>query len=358
MEYNSLMSLPDHLESLQVLGLLFVVIIVFTLPLLFNVIEENIELFLLLSGALAVSISSKWDLNLIYRVIERPIPLVISVLLFGLAFYYGRKYVVYTISLLSRNVSEKTFVFCAVVIVGLISSIITAVIAAFLLVEVTKNMLWHRHEKVRFVVYSCFSIGLGASLTPIGEPLSTVVTAQMGGDFFYLFRLLGFYVVPLILLLGAIAAFVYDWGVARQEPDLELEVSTSHDALIRAGKVYAFVCALLLLGAGLEPVASQFAEWLTAPLLFWVNGISAIVDNATLAAAEITTSLNANQVTAALLGLLISGGMLIPGNIPNIIAANHLRIRSREWAKVGTPLGLLIMTFTFFVWFGVSRILG
>jgi predicted cation transporter len=50
--------------------------------------------------------------------------------------------------------------------------------------------------------------------------------------------------------------------------------------------------------------------------------------------------------------------MLVPGNIPNIIAANHLRIRSREWAKVGAPLGLLIMTLTFFVWFGVSKILG
>jgi predicted cation transporter len=40
---------------------------------------------------------------------------------------------------------------------------------------------------------------------------------------------------------------------------------------------------------------------------------------------------------------LISGGMLIPGNIPNIIAAHALQIKSTEWAKLGVPLGLVIM---------------
>jgi predicted cation transporter len=46
------------------------------------------------------------------------------------------------------------------------------------------------------------------------------------------------------------------------------------------------------------------------------------------------------------LGLLISGGILIPGNIPNIIAAYALHIKSTEWAKLGVPLGLVIMTFS------------
>jgi predicted cation transporter len=38
--------------------------------------------------------------------------------------------------------------------------------------------------------------------------------------------------------------------------------------------------------------------------------------------------------------------MLIPGNIPNIIAAHTLHIKSTEWAKLGVPLGLVIMTLT------------
>jgi predicted cation transporter len=35
--------------------------------------------------------------------------------------------------------------------------------------------------------------------------------------------------------------------------------------------------------------------------------------------------------------------MLIPGNIPNIIAASKLRISSRSWTVIGLPLGLLLM---------------
>jgi predicted cation transporter len=62
-----------------------------------------------------------------------------------------------------------------------------------------------------------------------------------------------------------------------------------------------------------------------------------------LAAAEIGPSLSSAQIKSALFGLLISGGMLIPGNIPNIIAAHALRIKSTEWAQLGVPLGVVIM---------------
>jgi len=78
-------------------------------------------------------------------------------------------------------------------------------------------------------------------------------------------------------------------------------------------------------------------------ILFWVNMTSAILDNATLAAAEIGPSLSTAQIKSALLSLLISGGMLIPGNIPNIIAAHALRIKSSEWASLDCPLGLVMM---------------
>jgi len=74
--------------------------------------------------------------------------------------------------------------------------------------------------------------------------------------------------------------------------------------------------------------------------------ISAVLDNATLAAAEIGPTLTEAQIKSALYGLLIAGGMLIPGNIPNIIAAHTLHIKSTEWAKLGVPLGLVIMTLT------------
>jgi predicted cation transporter len=55
------------------------------------------------------------------------------------------------------------------------------------------------------------------------------------------------------------------------------------------------------------------------------------------------------QIKAMLMGLLISGGMLIPGNIANIVAANKLNITSREWSRLAVPLGLTLMVI-YYVW--------
>jgi predicted cation transporter len=74
---------------------------------------------------------------------------------------------------------------------------------------------------------------------------------------------------------------------------------------------------------------------------------SAVLDNATLAAIEIGPSMSLSQITGIVLGLCISGGMLIPGNIPNIVAAGRLKISMKEWAAVGVPIGLILMTIYF-----------
>jgi predicted cation transporter len=43
--------------------------------------------------------------------------------------------------------------------------------------------------------------------------------------------------------------------------------------------------------------------------------------------------------------------MLIPGNIPNIIAAGKLNITSKEWASFGVPVGLITMAIYFVILF-------
>ena len=105
--------------------------------------------------------------------------------------------------------------------------------------------------------------------------------------------------------------------------------------------------ALTLLGEGFKPVIDRFVIALDARILYWINMVSAILDNATLTAAEISPQMHLDQVRAVLMGLLISGGMLIPGNIPNIISANKLGIRSRTWARFGVPLGLVLLVLYF-----------
>jgi len=54
------------------------------------------------------------------------------------------------------------------------------------------------------------------------------------------------------------------------------------------------------------------------------------------------------------MGLLISGGMLIPGNIAIIISAAKLKIGSKIWAKYALPLGLVVGGTFYVILFVVS----
>jgi predicted cation transporter len=76
--------------------------------------------------------------------------------------------------------------------------------------------------------------------------------------------------------------------------------------------------------------------------------LSAVVDKRP---AEIGPYLSEMQFKAALMGLLVAGGMLIPGNIPNIIAAGKLGVTSSEWGRVGVPIGVAAMAIYFVVLF-------
>jgi len=91
--------------------------------------------------------------------------------------------------------------------------------------------------------------------------------------------------------------------------------------------------------------------------LYWINMASAVLDNATLAAAEIGPFMTESQIKSVLMGLLISGGILIPGNIPNIISASKLGITSKEWARIGIPLGLATMGMYFVILFVIEPII-
>jgi len=149
--------------------------------------------------------------------------------------------------------------------------------------------------------------------------------------------------------MGLLAAFFVkkacDPGMAECAPKGE----SLEDVLKRAGRIYLFVMALLLLGNGLDVMIDHYLVQVPPQILYWVNMLSAILDNATLTASEITPQMSLAQIKAMLMGLLISGGMLIPGNIANIVAANKLNISSREWSRMAVPLGLALMA-VYFIW--------
>jgi predicted cation transporter len=146
-----------------------------------------------------------------------------------------------------------------------------------------------------------------------------------------------------VLLCAALAARGAKAAETEQAGLREDKHDTHKVILLRAGKVYLFVMALVFLGAGLTPLAERFVAQLPTWALFWANSVSAILDNATLAAAEIAPVMTDRQIKFILMGLLVSGGMLIPGNIPNIVSSAKLNIKSREWAKAALPFGGALM---------------
>jgi len=340
-------------NNILITGLMVIFIVVLIGPFVSKKIESNLEAFLFFMGVVSANLSNAWSSEVIHEGFIAPINITFAVLGAGVVFHYLRKYIDHVMRRVLITVPLAVIVCAGIVILGLLSSIISAIIAALLLVEFITVLPLHRKAEVNLTIIACFAIGLGAALTPLGEPLSTIVVSKLSGEpyhanFYYLIDLLASYVIPAVVVLGIVGTFLVQKRPEDTAESLAAEdkEETLRDVFIRAGKVYIFVMALIFLGAGFKPLIDTYLLRLSSQILFWVNMVSAILDNATLAAAEIGPSLSTAQIKSALLGLLISGGMLIPGNIPNIIAAHSLHIKSTEWAKLGVPLGLVIMTGT------------
>ncbi len=374
----------------MLISLIIVLLLVFVLPFTVKKVEEELEIFLFIMGVAAALIAHKMAMPLIKEALVEPVKITIAVFVAGALFYVFHEKVTGFVKQTLSRMPMPLVVSLVVVLLGLISSVITAIVAAILLAEILIMLPLKRPQKVVITIIACFSIGFGAALTPIGEPLATIATSKLHQDFFFLFRLLGKYVIPLVIALGlmsaiymkrsaqeaeeepgpeldseALAALRLNSGqspvteedlLALKMPEIEdelLEQDTWRGIILRAAKVYLFVMALIFLGAGFEPLIERYVLGLAPQALYWINMVSAVLDNATLCAAEMSPAMFDQPLTveAILMGLLISGGMLIPGNIPNIISASKLRITSTEWARLGVPLGLVIMVLLYVIIF-------
>jgi len=115
------------------------------------------------------------------------------------------------ITALTARLGTAGAIFVIVSALGLGAGIFTAIISALILTEVVTILRLDRACEIKLTVCACYAIGLGAALTPLGEPLSTIVVARLkgpphGAGFFYLLGGIGPWVVPGVLLSAAMAA--------------------------------------------------------------------------------------------------------------------------------------------------------
>lgn len=366
------------MEQLMIVNILLfcIFIVVLALPFKVKKVEENLEVFLFICGIAALSVSSYatlhgetfgWTTAIVHEALTAPVMIttvagipvgiVQMVLIVGLIIYCAHAQILRAIQTMVNRVPLSILIFFLICGLGIISSIISAILAAIILVEIVCALPLGRPEKIGITVISCFSIGLGAALTPLGEPLSTIAISKLTGDpyhagFGFLFGLLGIYIIPGILALGFLGVvFLRRQGTPSDGLECNLVRENLREVVIRAGKVYLFIMALVFLGEGFKPLILEYIIQIPSEGLFWVNVVSAVLDNATLAAAEIGPQLSLIQIKSALVGLLISGGILIPGNIPNIIAACKMGITSKEWARYGLPIGFALLLVYFMILF-------
>lgn len=353
--------IPEEPQMFITAGLFGILIMVLVLPFFVKKIEENLEPFFFVMGALALTITKLWSKDIIILAFKSPVmihgmPIGITqvVLIAGLVFLYFHKTIYRGIMGLLNKIGLRAFTFIIITLLGFISSLISVIVTAVILAELVAALPLSRRKKIEFTVITCFAVGLGAALTPVGEPLSTIAVSKLAGppyhaDFFFLFRLLGEYIGAGIIAIAAFGSYYISKGITIGKMEIPEYTETLRDIIMRAVKVYLFVAALEMLGHGFLPLVKWYFVKIPPSVLYWVNMISAVLDNATLTAAEIGPDLSLFQIKSALMGLLISGGMLIPGNIPNIVAAGRLKITMREWAKIGVPMGLVLMLAYFLV---------
>jgi predicted cation transporter len=354
--------IPQEPVLYMVAGLVCIAILVLSLPFKVKKIEENLEPFFLIMGVLAVTISGLWTWGLVEEALKAPVmighmPIGIFqvVLVFGLLIYYFNEPFCNGIISLAGKLGPKIFIFLLITVLGLISSLVSVIVTACILAEVVAALPFKKGDKIKLVVVTCFAVGLGAALTPLGEPLSTILVQKLSGPpynagFLFPLQNIGVYIIPGVVAMAAFGSLYIGRKVSFESENTAPEYSENlRTVIMRAIKVYMFVAALILLGDGLKPLIIWYFTKIPAWALYWINMVSAILDNATLTAIEIGPTMMLPQIISITMGLLIAGGMLIPGNIPNIVAAGRLKINMREWAVIGVPIGLIILVIYFAV---------
>ena len=233
------------------------------------------------------------------------------------------------------------------------SSLVSVTVSALVLAEVLQVVNLEHDTTVKITVFACYAIGLGAVLTPLAEPMGLVINNTLSvpphnADFFFLLRHFFWWIAPAVCGISVAAGYAARHAGTTMQMHIREDKENYSSILRRTLHIYMFVAALTLISAGLRPLAQSTIVHLGGKVLFLANAVSVIIDNATLAAIEIVPTISKADLIYMVIGLAAFGSMLVQGNLPNIVAAEKLGIKSREWARVAVPTGLVLMG-TYFI---------
>jgi len=333
------------------LGIIVVNLLVW--PLVSKWVENHLEVFLLLVGIAAVTVTGGWSIDFIYQTLNAPVNVAFIVLVVSVIFNYYSRYIFRVLFVLFRYLEPQYSFAVLVFLLGITSSIFSVTVAALVLAEVLQVVNLERDQTIKVTICACYAIGLGSILLPLAEPMGLIIYNQLSAgphqaDFFFMLRHFFWWIAPGIGLLALAAGYT----VRQIDTNIQLHIREDKESyksmLRRTWHIYLFVAALHLISTGLRPFAQSTVAHLSGKILFWANSASVVIDNATLAAIEVTPAVTLHNLMFMVLGLVAFGSMLVQGNLPNIVAAEKLGIKSREWARVAVPMGV-VLTVIYFV---------
>lgn len=328
------------------LGLVALCLLV--LPLTVRWVESHLELFLLSVGLAAVTVSNSWSFDLIRQTLASPVYVSFIVLVVSVIFNNYSRYIFRVLFAFFRTLEPQYSFALLIFILGMTSSLVSVTVSALVLAEVLKVVNLGHDTTVKITVFACYAIGLGAVLSPLAEPMGLVISNTLSGppyeaDFFFLFRHFVGWITPAVCVLSCAAGYVARQAGTTMQMHIREDKETYSSILRRTLHIYIFVAALTLISTGLRPLAQSTIVHLGGKVLFLANAVSVIIDNATLAAIEIVPAISNTDLIYMVIGLAAFGSMLVQGNLPNIVAAEKLGIKSREWARIAVPTGLFLM---------------
>lgn len=317
-------------------------------PLTSRWVESHLEFFLLGVGAAAVTVSGGWSVDFIYKTLQYPVNVAFIVLVVSVIFNNYSRYIFRILFIFFKRLEPRYSFALLIFALGVASSLVSVTVAALVLAEVLQVVHLEHKQTVSITVFACYAIALGAVLTPLAEPMGLVINNALSGppyhaDFFFLMRHFAGWILPALVALAIAAGYTARHAGAGMQMHIREDKETYNVVLRRTWHIYMFVAALHLISTGLRPLAQSTMTHLGGKFLFFANAVSVIIDNATLAAIEIVPTISSTDLTYMVIGLAAFGSMLVQGNLPNIVAAEKLGIKSREWAVVAVPTGLVLL---------------